>query len=213
MIERYDWSGGNEAILRFGPHEGPVVVAALPLFEEANRTRHFVVTLLRRLAEQGVAGALPDLPGQGESLLPTEAVRLADLRAAFAGAVQHVDGPAYALGVRSGALVDATALLAARWHLTPVTGADLVRELERQRQAGGGGDYAGNFVAPALLSELSRAGIAAQARTVRLDSDVAKADLHVAGTPLWRRAEPGTDAELATRLAGDVATWVRQCAV
>ena len=49
-----------------------------------NRTRTFVVTVLRLLAERGIAGALPDLPGQGESLVPTQAMRLADMRAAFA---------------------------------------------------------------------------------------------------------------------------------
>lgn len=212
MIERYDWSGGQEAMLRFGPREGPVIVAALPLFEEANRTRQFVVTLLRRLADQGIAGALPDLPGQGESLVPTEAVRLADLRMAFAGAVQHIGGPAFALGVRSGALLDVTAPLAGRWHLSPQIGPELVRELERQRHAGGGGDYAGNALSPDLLGALSGAGIVAQARTVRLESDVARADLHVPGMPLWRRAEPGNDAALAERLARDVVAWVRQCA-
>ena len=31
-------------MIRFGPDTGPVVVAALPLFEEANRTRAFMVT-------------------------------------------------------------------------------------------------------------------------------------------------------------------------
>ncbi|RYD50253.1 MAG: hypothetical protein EOP60_12200, partial [Sphingomonadales bacterium] len=60
MIDHYDWAGGREAMLRFGPATGPVVIAALPLFEEANRTRTFVVTLLRALAERGIAGALPD---------------------------------------------------------------------------------------------------------------------------------------------------------
>jgi thioredoxin reductase len=39
MIDRYDWAGGSEAMLRFGPATGPIVVLALPLFEEANRTR------------------------------------------------------------------------------------------------------------------------------------------------------------------------------
>lgn len=212
MIDCYDWAGGREAIYRFGPAEGPVVVAALPLFEEANRTRSFVVTLLRALADRGVAGALPDLPGQGESLVPTEAARLADLRDAYAAAIRHCDRPAFALGIRSGALLDATAALGGRWHLAPVAGADLVRELERIRQAGGGEDYAGNRIAPALISELQGAGIAARARTVRLEGDARPADLRVPGAPLWRRAEPDNDSHLAARLADDIAAWVRTCA-
>ncbi|HWU71836.1 MAG TPA: hypothetical protein VN137_00025, partial [Sphingomonas sp.] len=72
MIDHYDWAGGREAMMRFGPATGPVVVAVLPLFEEANRTRTFVSGVLRRLAARDIAGALPDLPGQGESLVPTE---------------------------------------------------------------------------------------------------------------------------------------------
>ncbi len=69
MIDHYDWPGGREAMLRFGPTNGPVMIVAPPLFEEANRTRAFVVTILRALAERGIASALPDLPGTGESLL------------------------------------------------------------------------------------------------------------------------------------------------
>ena len=46
-FDRYEWAGGREAMLRFGPDAGPLVVAVLPLFEEANppgapRTRAIV---------------------------------------------------------------------------------------------------------------------------------------------------------------------------
>ena len=75
-----------------GPDTGPVAVVALPLFEEANRTRAFAVTICRALAKRGVASVLPDLPGQGESLVPTEAARLPDWRSAFAAAAAHA-GP------------------------------------------------------------------------------------------------------------------------
>jgi len=211
LIDHYDWAGGREAMLRFGPDTGPVVVAALPLFEEANRTRAFVVTILRELAARGVAGALPDLPGQGESLAPTDAVRLGDLRDAYAAATRHAGIPAYSLGVRSGALLDVTAAPAGRWHLAPSTGADLMRELARLRQAGGGGDYAGNHVSPALLGELPTAGVAAQSRTIRLENDARAADHYVPGAPLWRRAEPDNDPALAAMLADDIADWVRTC--
>src|SRR6187551_1263766 len=72
LNDQYDWPGGREAMLRFGPATGPVVIAVMPLFEEANRTRAFMVALLRALAERGVASVLPDLPGTGESLIETE---------------------------------------------------------------------------------------------------------------------------------------------
>src|ERR1700741_3511005 len=69
VIDHYDWAGGREAMLRFGPDTGPVVIAVIPLFEEANRTRAFIVTILRALAGLGIASAVPDLPGTGESLM------------------------------------------------------------------------------------------------------------------------------------------------
>ncbi|ATY31816.1 alpha/beta fold hydrolase [Sphingomonas psychrotolerans] len=210
MIDYYDWAGGREAMLRFGPDTGPVVVVALPLFEEANRTHAFAVTMLRALAERGVAGALPDLPGQGESLVPTDAVRLAHLRDAFAAATRHAGRPAYALGIRSGALLDSAAMLGGRWHFAPSTGAELLRELERLRRAGGGDEYGGNLISPVLLGELPTAG-AAQSRTIRLESDARPADRHVPGAPLWRRSEPDNDPALAALLADDIAAWVRSC--
>src|SRR3546814_14813430 len=70
MIGRYDWAGGTEAMLRFGPDTGPVVVLALPLFGEDNRTRAFAVTMLRALAERGVGSWLTALPGRGERRVP-----------------------------------------------------------------------------------------------------------------------------------------------
>ena len=53
--------------------------------------------------------------------------------------------------------------------------------------------------------------MAAPCRVVRLEGDSASADLHVAGSPLWRRAEPDNDPALALALADDLADWVRRC--
>jgi hypothetical protein len=204
VIDHYDWPGGREAMLRFGPATGPVVVAALPLFEEANRTRTFVVTILRALAERGIASTLPDLPGQGESLVPTEHATLADMRAAFAA----VPGE-YTLALRSGALLDAGDRKA-RWQLAPQDGPALLRELERIRVAGNGNDFGGNRLTPQILSELAGAA-PAEARIVRLDGDPKPADRKIPGSPLWRRAEPDNDPALAALLADDIAAWVRAC--
>lgn len=210
MIDQYDWAGGREAMLRFGPDTGPVVVAALPLFEEANRTRAFVATILRALADRGIAGALPDLPGQGESLAPTEKLALADLQQAFAAAVRHLGRPAFALAVRSGAMIDASAPVRGRWHLAPTEGGDLLRELKRMQQPGDGSDFAGNRLSPALLAELEHASVV-DGRTVRLETDARPADLKLPGAPLWRRAEPDNDTAFAALLADDIAAWVRAC--
>ncbi|MET0246100.1 MAG: hypothetical protein ABW182_05060 [Sphingomonas sp.] len=225
MIASYDWAGGREAMLRFGPAEGPVVVAALPLFEEANRTRAFVVAILRALAGRGIAGALPDLPGTGESLIETRDMTLPALREAFAAAVTRVRDERRApwvIAVRSGALVETLADAAGRWHLAPQTGEELLRELTRIRQAAAREagvtapddafvGIAGNLVSRTLLDDLASAHPQPGARAVRLDGDPREADLRLLGSPLWRRAEPGTDPELAERLADDIASWIRRC--
>ncbi|MFL9842712.1 hypothetical protein ABS767_17205 [Sphingomonas sp. ST-64] len=216
-------------MLRFGPASGPVVVVALPLFEEANRTRAFAVTILRALEDRGIAGALPDLPGQGESLVPTHDATLSSLRAAFATAVAGLGRSAYSLAIRSGALLDGSALLVARYHLAPMTGADLRRELARARQASSREsgeafdpasldtatlpvELAGNLVAPTMLTELATAAPATTAvRTVRLETEARPADAKLPGSPLWRRAEPDNDPDFAARLAEDIAQWVATC--
>jgi hypothetical protein len=210
VIQTYDWAGGREAMLRFGPDTGPVIIAALPLFEEANRTRALVVTILRALAERGIAGALPDLPGQGDSPVPTDRLSIANLRAAFADAARATGRSVYSIAVRSGALLDAKAILAGRWHFSPQTGPELLRELHRVRQAGGGDDFAGNALSPAFLAELDNADLET-ARAIRLDSDPKTADARFAGAPLWRRAEPDNDPALAALLADDIAAWIRAC--
>jgi hypothetical protein len=231
VIAWYDWAGGREAMLRFGPADGPVVIAVLPLFEEANRTRTLTVTILRALASQGIGGALPDLPGAGESLVLLEAASLADWRAAFAAAVASLGRPAHALSIRGGALIESNADLASRWQLTPLTGEELVRELFRARAIADPGvapdfdplapdaegppvELAGNRVPRPLLCELigaePRPGGAT--RVVRLGKDRRIANLSLPDAPPWRRAEPDNDIALAQTLAGDIAEWIRTCA-
>ena len=53
-LAHYDGPRGREAMIRTGPANGPVALFALPLFEEANRTRSFAVTILRALADRGI---------------------------------------------------------------------------------------------------------------------------------------------------------------
>ncbi len=231
MIDGYDWAGGREAMLRFGPVDAPVVILALPLFAEANRTRGFSVTLLRALGEHGIGGALPDLPGTGESPVPTEEATIQGWRAAFAAAAASIDAPSiHAAAIRGGALLDRDAAVASRWQFAPAAGDALVRELLRaQRVAepdsavtldlanpaddGPPVTLAGNRIARGLLRELHVAERSREAplRVVRLESDPAVADARVPGVPLWRRAEPDNDPALAVVVARDLAEWVRQC--
>ena len=230
-IDHYDWSGGREALLRLGPDTGPVAILALPLFEEANRTRTFAVSLLRRLAERGIAGILPDVPGQGESLVPLEDCTLSRMKDAVEALAcqQLASGRAvHAVGLRSGTLLDMVAPFASRWHLAPQDGRALVRGLHRTwRAAGNDGDLqvmmddsepieiAGNRIPADLLDALTTASPFDQSRpprrVVRLSSDSAPADRHVEAAPLWRRAEPGDDPALAATLAADIADWIVAC--
>ncbi len=242
MIDHYDWPGGREAVLRFGPRAGPVIVLALPLLEEANRTRAVAVTMLRVLERAGLAGALPDLPGTGESLEPTQMLDIMRLRDGYGGVVAYLGREhscVYGVSIRSGALVDTLAKLDGRWHFSPQDGASLRRDLARVGRTGTGrlmadhgddlapdhlpGDaaaaaveIAGNMVSAGFFDTLPGYGPAERGttplRTVRLETDPAMADLKLPGVAPWRRAEPAADPELATLLARDVADWVSKCA-
>ncbi|MDB5680694.1 MAG: hypothetical protein JWO16_499 [Sphingomonas bacterium] len=229
MSDAYDWAGGREAMLRFGPAAGPVVVFALPLLEEANRTRTFAVGLLRKLADRGVGGVLPDLPGQNESVVATEHAMLAGWRAAFAAAAAATGRPVHSVTMRGGSLIDHDADVATRWQLAPAKGEALIRELFRTAQAAGepveidldawsdeGGPVtiAGNRISRPLLRDLNAADCVREGlvRVVRLETDPAVADRKVEGAPLWRRSEPGDDPALAALLADDIADWIEHCA-
>ncbi|MFW2852077.1 hypothetical protein ACM61V_09125 [Sphingomonas sp. TX0543] len=201
-------------MLRFGPDHGPVVIAAAPLFEEANRTRAAMVDVLRRLAARGIGGALPDLPGTNESLVPTEEATLADWRAAFAAAAATLPEAVFAMAWRGGALIDGDAALAARWHLSPVSGAAQHRELMRVRQLGGGEDYAGNRLSPTFVDELGTAlpSTRGMVRTARLADDPRDAVVRLPGRALWRGSEPAVDAVLQEAVASDILQWIATCA-
>ena len=235
----YTWSGGTEAMLRFGPDTGPVVIAALPLFEEANRTRTFVVTVLRALAERGVASILPDLPGTGDSLVATQDATIMAMREAYEAVATMVgleERPAYAFGIRGAALLDTLALLSGRYHLAPQQGERLLHELRRIRFAGrertipddsswmfadgeiAPVEIAGNLISPQTLCELIgslhfAADDGVPLRVARVATDVQTADIKFDAAPLWRRAEPGNDPALAALIAADIAQWIAACAV
>lgn len=228
MIDHYDWAGGREAMLRFGPADAPVVALVLPLFEEANRTRALGVAMLRALADQGIASMLPDWPGTGESSKRLEDTAISDWPEAMSCAIDH--GKCHVAAIRGGCLIAGNVPAKSRWYLAPVSGDAVVRDLVRTRQIavreggepfdpaeiGREGDpleFAGNRLPRPLLRALmaSEADMAPPCRVVRLDTDPMPADRHVPGSPLWRRAEPDSDMALARILASDLADWVRRC--
>ena len=218
-FDTYDWSGGREAMLRFGPDAGPIVIAALPLFEEANRTRQFLVTILRELADHGIGSVLPDLPGTGESIVVTSEAQPRDQRKAYTELSQQLGRNTYGISIRSGALFDTDSVLAGRWQLSAQTGEDVLRELDRARVASRSArasdtEYAGNTLSREMLADLRDATLnagKAPIRVVRLESDPRDADVKYAASPLWRRSEPDNDTVLAHILADDISHWIASC--
>ncbi|NTS64040.1 hypothetical protein HRV97_02550 [Sphingomonas sp. HHU CXW] len=197
-----------------GPDTGPTILALPALFEEANRTRAILSGALRRLADAGWSVALPDLPGQGESLVPTDEADLVAWRTAATAAAEHLPQPIHVLAVRAGALVDTEIAAASRYYWSPMTGHELKRELTRLRELGHDEDYAGNDLSDALLAQLHGAEptITAPLRVLRMDSDPRPADVRLPGAAPWRASEPPTDSSLAALLANDVAAWLTTCA-
>lgn len=189
-----------------GVGSGPALVFLPPLFEEMNRTRALLASVMRALAAQGFQCWLPDLPGTGESERSLEDVSWQDWGDAAAAVIAET-GAAASVSLRGGALLDEAA--PTRWRFAPATGASLARDLARAGlMTEGGGGYAPS---PALIEPLASAEPPAggRLRTVRLSTDRAEADLKLEGPPLWRRAEPQNSSELAAAMASDISQWIR----
>lgn len=226
----YRWRGGDEWLAEIG--EGPPVLMVPPLFEELNRCRSMLAGIMRALAAAGFQAVLPDLPGTGESPRSLEVTEWED----WTGAIGLLSFDLKArnqmpvlASFRGGCLLEEQAEAACCWRFVPVTGSALVRDLIRARQAvtteKTRGDaierqartapieFAGYVLPPALFSRLADAQPTERndVRTLRLTSDPGDASLKVAGKPLWRQAEPGSDPDLSALLAGDLAGWARTC--
>ena len=199
--------------MRFGINK-PIQIAIFePLFEEANRTRRLLSSVARLLENHDLGVTFSNLCGTGESLIDIADVRLADWRVAAAAAIAAIK-PVVIASLRGGALIDDAGTAKGWWRLAPETGARIVRDLRRTQLSGETGLYAGHRLSDAMLTDLEGAIPAplAPIRVARLESDTADADVKLAGSPLWRRAEPGEDMALAEAIAADLAAWTKLCA-
>ena len=205
----YEWRGGEDYWVRIGTHHPRQILIIEPLFEEKNRTRRLIADVMRGLDDREIGSTLPDLPGTGESLTDTATVGFDDWKDAIS-AVDQIINPALTVSLRGGALLDRGAKRA--WRLAPENGARIVRDLKRSQLTSAAATplYAGHVLSDRFLSELEAVLLPNHStlRTIRLESDGAEADLKLAGTPLWRRAEPGEDAALAAAIVGDIAAWM-----
>ncbi len=209
--------------MRIGPSDGAPILILPPLFEEMNRTRAFIASIMRALARRGHGCWLPDLPGTGESDTELESCCWSDWREAARSAGEHIArsagvAPAVA-ALRGGALLDDAVDACCHWRFAPVDGASLARDMIRaslikaEEMKGPRVDLAGYALTEALLADLSaaKAERPGNLRTVRLNSDRNEADAKVEGAVLWRRSEPGNSPELAEVLASDLDDWAKRC--
>lgn len=222
-----------EACLRVAPDGGaggPTIMLVPPLFDEANRLRRTLVLMMRALADIGHASLMPDLPGQNDSLIPTEAVTLAQWRTALATHAEAINGPYLVASWRGGTLIDDAARHPLGWwRMAPVAGASLLKTMFRTRIAGekeagrsvtveqlraAAGDrpieLAGNRLSAAMLAELEAATPADVARLRQVTPGAG--DGQVPGSALWLRAEPGEDGAMAAAMAADISAWAATCA-
>ena len=204
--------------MRIGAPDARPILILPPLFEELNRTRAFLASVMRRLAESGFGCWLPDLPGTGESELELRSASWVDWRHAVQGAANHASRQGgrtvCTVAARGGCLFDDAVTAAASWRLAPVAGASLSRDLTRAGLVSGT-PYGGYSPDPELVATLESAAPrpVPALRTVRLASDTAEADAKLEGPTLWRRSEPGNAPELSDAIASDIYEWFQQCAV
>jgi hypothetical protein len=212
VSEGYSWRGGDELWLRSGAKYSLQIIIIQPLFEEANRCRRLLASMMRGLAANGIGSVLPDLPGTGESRTDISTISFSDWQAALSAVAETIQ-PVVIASLRGGALLDGGLATKGYWRCAPETGARIVRDLKRT-QLSGSALYAGHAISDDFLAALEEASIppSAPLRTLRLESDAGEADAKIAGSPLWRRAEPGDDPALAAALVADLTEWVKQCA-
>ncbi len=218
------WRGATERVLEVG--DGPGLLVLPALFAEANRTRAFTIETLRRLAGT-YRCVLPDLPGTLESTCSLPEVDWSEWCAFAAHAADDLDTDAV-LAIRGGALLSAGER--PRLHFAPTPGTRLLRDLLRarmasDREAGTAGtmaklerrvangveSLAGFSMAPQLSQPLAAAEPVTWAWTIGLADDPGSSDVTIAGTRLWRRAEPGRDDAMAAGLATAVIDWRQAC--
>ncbi len=138
-FETFGSDGRTEWLMRIGAENAPPILFVPPLFEEMNRTRALLASVMRRLAAQGFGCWLPDLSGTGESEQDLGAAGWHDWRHDVTSAPAYVTGKAgrpLIASVRGGVLIDDEAIARGWWRFAPVDGPALQRDMVRAGLAG-----------------------------------------------------------------------------
>ena len=209
-----DGTSGEEMALCFEQRRSRRLLVIPPLFDEANKFRHQLSEIMRRLDEGGVDCFLPDLPGCNESMAPLQAQTLAGWRQAVGAAAAHF-GAAHVLAVRSGCWLVPDDVPAALY--APAKPAQVLRNMLRARVLAAR-ETGHPETAEALLDDARSNGIvlAGWQLGAELVGELETADYdpsprhrvveqaELGGRPLWLRAENDFDAAQADTLAAIV---------
>ncbi|MGB3472734.1 MAG: hypothetical protein WBA51_18105 [Erythrobacter sp.] len=187
-------------------------VLVLPaLFDEANKMRRFTLEVMRRLDENGVDTALPDMPGCNESLAALDDQTLKSWRQAAQAAASRFSAT-HCLTIRAGDLIGPPDLPG--WSYAPATGSKTLREMLRARvlagREGGMHETREELLERGRANGLVLAGWPLGAQMIR---DLEAAEMispgprtaidqaQLGGAGLWLRAEPDDNAEQTETLA------------
>jgi hypothetical protein len=227
--QTYQTAQSNEFCLCFGDSAAENRILIIPpLFDEMNRMRRVLISAMRILAENGIASALPDLPGCNESQLELRTQNLSSWRnemrnTAAAFSITHI------ASIRGGALIDGICEDLPHWRLAPVKGDSLLKSMLRTRIAGDKEaglnttsdalimqaqtddiELAGNILGPQMIADLA-ISVPAELENLQLRTLGDGPDM-ITGKALWLRAEPQDDPEFAAAIAQDIAQWSSLCA-
>ena len=205
---------GNESALRFDAGGAARVLILPALFDEANKMRHTIVEVMRKLDAAKIGSVLPDLPGCNESAVPLEQQSLTSWRTATQAAAEHFE-TTHVLAIRGGALIAPVGRPG--WTYAPVKAPSILRALIRARVVAAR-EAGRNETSDALMDQARELGIelagwqlgASLIQELEADNSPGSSSLDpitaemVGGSPLWLRAEPGFDEGQAEALAAHV---------
>jgi len=209
---------GEEMVLGFDAARARRLLVIPPLFDEANKFRHQIFEIMRRIHSREVDCFLPDLPGCNESTADLSQQSLGNWRAAVAAAVAHFRAT-HVLAIRSGGWLVSGDLPG--WLYAPVKPRQVLRSLLRARiiaaREAGRDETSDGLLETARTEGIELAGWPLGAQLVReLDieevmptgAQVVIEHSDVGGQPLWLRAENDDDPEQADALAAIVAIGI-----